>query len=489
MAGKGKVPGTIEISQSLFSRIFKKGIKNQKKKCVFALLLCLIFSVITIAGCSSSAGNSDTGLSGENNAADPADENQTDELSGKIVIGGWPAGDDAFKAIIPAFNEIHPNVEIELAFQQGSDYNQMLTTALAAGTGAPDIAMMEQAWVGRYKESTGFENLLEAPYNMGEMKDDFVGMKWNLALSADGERLVGVVWDIGPASMFYRRDVFEDAGLPSEPEEVEELMSTWDGVMEAAEAIHIPGERWLFPNAFSLYTWNFMNREFYNENLEFSLEKEGAREGLETAIEMRKNGWDAQYDLTATEYQSALNEGKLGAHVSGCWFGGFLKTFIAADTSGLWGITRLPGNIDDSNWGGSYVGIPTQSQNKDAAWAFILYSMATKEGQNGMFEAVDYFPGYIPAWDDPIYEAEDPFFGGQKVRAKWVEISKNLQPSFSTPMDSTVESILNEATNTGLNEGKSADDIIADAYKKIENGVKQDYEAYHELLQDAGLLQ
>ena len=479
MAGKGKVAKLSEISRLTNSHV----LKNPKRKRIIALFLCLIMGAAAVTGCSSSTDKKNEETKAENSPAGTADD-----LSGKIVIGGWPAGDDAFKAIIPAFNEIYPDIEIELAFQQGSDYNQMLTTALAAGSGAPDIAMMEQAWVGRYKESTGFENLLEAPYNIGDMKDDFVGMKWNLALSADGERLVGVVWDIGPASMFYRRDVFEDAGLPSDPEEVEKLMSTWDGVMEAAEAIYIPGERWLFPNAYSLYTWNFMNREFYNDKLEFSLEKDGAREGLETAIKMRANGWDAQYDLSASEYQSALNEGKLGAHVSGCWFGGFLKTFIAADTSGLWGITKLPGNIDDSNWGGSYVGIPTQSQNKDAAWAFILYAMATNEGQNGMFQAVDYFPGYIPAWDDPIYEAEDPFFGGQKVRLKWVDISKNLQPTFSTPMDSTVEGIINDATNTGLNEGKSADEIIADAYAKVENGVKQDYEAYRELLQEAGVL-
>lgn len=467
------------------------------KKRVVAFLLCLGLLTGTLAGCSGddsgssaaeSSGASSSGTA-QNSSSGSTDSGSADSnLSGKLVIGGWPAGDDAFEAIIPLFQEKHPNVEIELAFQQGSDYNQMLTTALAAGTGAPDIAMMEQAWVGRYKDSSGFENLLDAPYNAGDMKDDFVEYKWNLALSVDGSKLVGLVWDIGPASMFYRRDVFEDAGLPSEPEEVEKLMSTWDGVLEAAEAIYKPNERWLFPNAYSMYGWYYMNREFYNEKLEFSLDKPGAKEALEAAIVMRKNGWDAQYDLSATEYQSALNEGKLGAHVSGCWFGGFLKNFIAPETEGKWGITRLPGSISDSNWGGSYVGIPSQGQNKEAAWAFIKFAMATNEGQNGMFKAVDYFPGYIPAWDDPMYQEEDAFFGGQKVKALWVDISASLEPTFSTLMDATVEGIINNAVNTGLNEGKTADEIIENVYKQVEEGTKQDYQANMDILKDAGLM-
>jgi ABC-type glycerol-3-phosphate transport system substrate-binding protein len=463
------------------------------KKCALSIILCIAMCLALFAGCSgqdadSSGSSSNEGTSNKT-SDDSLNEDTTDlpKLSGKIVVGGWPAGDEAFKAVIPMFNEKYPDVEVELQFQQGSDYNQMLTTALAAGTGAPDVAMMEQAWVGRYRDSTEFENLLEPPYNAESMKNDFVEYKWNLALSVDGKRLVGLVWDIGPASMFYRRDVFEDAGLPSEPEEVEKLMSTWDGVLEAAEAIHIPNERWLFPSAASMFSWNYMNRDFYTDKLELKLDKPGALEALEAAIEMRKRGLDAQY-IQSSEYEPALAEGKVAAHVSGCWFGGFLKSWIAPDTGGLWGITRLPGGIGDSNWGGSYVGIPSQSENKEAAWEFILFTMATKEGQNGMFKAVDYFPGYIPAWDDPMYEEEDPFFGGQKTRALWVDISKGLQPTFSTLMDSTTESIINNVVNTGLNEGKSADAIIEDVIKEVKEGTKQDYEANLDILRDAGLI-
>jgi len=439
------------------------------RKRTLAMLLCLVMVSCLGAGY--------TGAEGDGGA-----------LSGKIVVGGWPAGDDAFKAIIPGFNELYPGIEVELVFQQGSDYNQMLQTSISSGFGAPDVAMLEQAWVGRYKDSPGFENLLEEPYFAESMKDDFVEFKWNLALSTDKTRLVGLVWDIGPATMFYRRDVFADAGLPTEPDEIETLMSTWDGVLQVAEAVHIPGERWLVARAESLYMWYFLNRPFYDDKLNFSLDVPGAKEALEAAITMRKNGWDAQIVDTWNETNAALDAGKLAMNVAGCWYGGFLKNFISPDTSGLWGVARLPGGIPDSNNGGSYVGIPTQSQVKDQAWAFIKYSMATNEGQNGMFKAVDYFPGFIPSWADPMYDEADDYFGGQKARALWVDISQNVQTTYSTLMDAAVEDILNNEVNSGLNQGLSADDIIERLYKAVEEGTKQDYERNLELLQDAGLM-
>lgn len=405
-----------------------------------------------------------------------------------LRVAGWPAGDDAFRAIIPAFEAAHPGVKVELNFVSTTDHHQQLSTAIAAGSGADDVVMLEQAWVGRYKDGPGFENLLAAPYNAGDMKDDFVAYKWDLALSVDGKSLVGLVWDIGPATLFYRRDIFEEVGLPSDPEEVDKLFATWDGFLEAAEKVHIPGQRWLLNNASMIYEWCYMNRDFYDKDLNLHADKEVARKALDAAITMRQKGWDAQIvDMWSNEANSAFGSGQVAAVAAGCWYGGFLKGWIAPDAGGKWGVAHMPGGIDTSNWGGSYLAIPSQSNNKELAWEFIKYALATPEGQNGMFEAVDYFPGYIPAWDSPIYEAEDPYFAGQKTRLLWVEIAKNTQPTFNTLMDTTTETAMQNAVRTGLNAGQSADEIIENMKKAIAIDTVDDMERMVELLEDAGL--
>ncbi len=411
------------------------------------------------------------------------------EATTTLTVGGWPAGDDAFKAIIPEFEAAHPGVKVELVFMSTSDHHQQLATAIAAGSGASDVVMLEQAWAGRFKDGQGFENLLTEPYNAGEMKADFADYKWNIATSVDGKQMIGLVWDIGPATLFYRRDLFEEAGLPSDPAEVDALFATWDGFLSAAEKMYKPGERWLVPSASYLYEWFWMNRDFYNDKLELNVEKEGAREALEAAIAMRQKGLDAQIDdMWSNEANAAFGSGAIAAVAAGCWYGGFLKGWIAPDTAGKWGVAHMPGGLSTSNWGGSYLAIPSQSQNKELAWEFIKYSLATKDAQNAMFAAVDYFPGYIPAWDDPMYDAEDPFFGGQKTRQLWVEIAKNTKPTFASLMDTTAEGSMQTAVRTGLNENKTADEIIADMKVRIENDTRDDYETMVELMEDAGLM-
>ncbi len=81
--------------------------------------------------------------------------------------------------------------------------------------------------------------------------------------------LVAIPWDLGPTLYYYRTDVFEEVGLPTDPYEVADLMSTWDGVLEVAEKVSIPGERWFIPSAAYLYQWMFINRDYYDEDLTY----------------------------------------------------------------------------------------------------------------------------------------------------------------------------------------------------------------------------
>lgn len=109
-----------------------------------------------------------------------------------------------------------------------------------------------------------------------------------------------------------------------------------------------------------------------------------------------------------------LANGQIATQISGSWFGGFLKSWIDPKGAGKWGVIPIPED-PQQNWGGSFLAIPEQSQNKEAAWAFIEYAMANADAQNRMFVNVDYFPSFTPAWDNPLYEEGDPYFGGQKT--------------------------------------------------------------------------
>jgi multiple sugar transport system substrate-binding protein len=331
-------------------------------------------------------------------------------------------------------------------------------------------------------------NFLEAPYNAERYKNDFVAYKWEQCYSSNRNQLVTIPWDIGPCSYFYRSDIFESVGLPIDPEEVAKLMSTWEGVLEAARKVHIPGERWLLPNASYLYYEYFIDRDFFDADLNLILEREGDLACLDAVIEIRKNRWDMNVDMWSSEAYAAYASGAIASVATGCWFGGFLKKDIDPNGSGHWRTTTLPGGVPASNWGGSFLVIPKQSGHKEEAWAFVEYMLATVKGQNDMFLAVDYFPAYIPAWEDAaIYEAGDPYFGGQKTRALWAQIASELLPVYTTIMDTAAESQIYSSVNAGLERGLDARGIRNLVAADINTSTEELKRQQIQILRDAGV--
>ena len=405
-----------------------------------------------------------------------------------IVVGGWPSADVGFKAALPGFYAAYPNIEVEIEMAETTAYQQALTTALAAGQGAPDVAMINGDWIGNYRDSPSFVNLLEPPYNAEQYRKDFAAYKWDQGYSADKKRFIGFSWDLGPATYFYRQDIFAECGLPTEPEAVAKYMSTWSGVLDAARKVNIPGRRWLLHEATSLYTSLFALLDWYNEDLSLRLDRDGDIDCLNAVIEMRKNRLDMNVNVWAPEGVAAVDNGAVASISLGAWFGGFLKADFDPDGAGNWRITTLPGSVASSNIGGSYMAIPTQSKHHAEAWSFMHHMMATTKGQNDIFLGVDYFPSYKPAWNDPIYDEPDPYFGGQKTRALWKKIAGELNRGFfTTILDVTTAGIVPNTVSTSIEQGLNAQQIKAQLRRDIETGTAELRRQQIQIYRDAGV--
>jgi multiple sugar transport system substrate-binding protein len=406
-----------------------------------------------------------------------------------ITVGGWPSGDEGFKAALAGFKAAYPNIEIEFEFNNGSDtFMQLLQSSLAAGQGAQDVVMVEGGYIAQYRDSPALEDLLGTPYNAGEFTDDFVAFKWEQGYSSDQKRLVAIPWDIGPCSYFYRSDVFESVGLPTDPDEVAQLMSTWSGVLEVAQKVFIPGQRWLLPNVSYLFYELFSTRDYFDKNLSLRVEREGDLDCLNAIIEMRKNKWDMNTDMWSTEAYAGYVSGAVASVISGAWFGGFLKTDIDPNGSGHWRVANLPGNVHGSNWGGSFLAIPKQSTHKEEAWAFIKYMLTTAQGQNDIFQAVDYFPALESAWNDTaIYETPDPYFGAYATKSLWKRQAAELNPVYTTIMDMAAEGELYGSVNAGLEQGLDAAGIRQLFISNIQTATAELKRQQIQILQDAGV--
>lgn len=460
--------------------------KQRMYKKIIVSLLATSMVVSSLVGCGSSNVSSSTTAEQGSKIATTVDNDPT-SIKAHIEVGGWPSGDDAFKAAMEGFNKVYPNIEVELVFTDPAAHHQALQTALAAGSGAPDVAMVEGAYIAQYKDSKALTDL----YTLGadSIKNDFGSFKWNQAISSDGSRLVAIPWDLGPTLYYYRTDVFQECGLPTDPDEVAELLSTWDGVLKVAEAVSIPGKRWFLPSAAYPYQWLFINRDYYDKDLNLVLERDGDIECLNACLEIRNKGWDMNVDMWSGEAYAAYAAGTCVSVAAGSWFSGFLKTDIDPDGAGHWGATVLPGSMPATNWGGSFLVIPEQSKNKEAAWAFIKYMLATSEGQNTMFKAVDYFPAYEPAWSaaPELYTDGDPYFGGQAPNAIAAKIAAEVPTVYNTIMDTTAEGYIYSSFNAGAEAGETAEQIRERLGKDIENACSELKQQQIQILKDAGV--
>jgi arabinosaccharide transport system substrate-binding protein len=86
-----------------------------------------------------------------------------------------------------------------------------------------------------------------------------------------------------------------------------------------------------------------------------------------------------------------------------------------------------------STWGGTMIGIPRQVRDPEAAWQLLKFFYLSPQG----LEARRHFTSILPAvpsdWDNPAYQEPDPYFGGQKVDALFVELARQVPARFVTP--------------------------------------------------------
>lgn len=124
-------------------------------------------------------------------------------------------------------------------------------------------------------------------------------------------------------------------------------------------------------------------------------------------------------------------------------------------------------------WGGTFLAIPEQSKNKEAAWAFIEFVCTNTDAQLKNFEVADAFPAWMAAWDHKIFEEKMDFFAGQQARLLWIDIAKRVPEVITNKYDSVANAAVSAELSAVLNEGKAVDRALRDAKTQIERRTRR----------------
>ncbi|TCP29612.1 carbohydrate ABC transporter substrate-binding protein (CUT1 family) [Scopulibacillus darangshiensis] len=372
------------------------------KKLRYLLLSLIVITCMVLSACSG-GGNSTSGKKGG--------------IGGEITIWGWDVAAKSLQDAVKGFNKKYPDVKVKVQNYSASEVYDKLTVGLQArGKGLPDIVMLEDGEFPSYTNEfpDGFVNLSKLGYD--KYADIFSSSKIAELKNSKGD-LLAAPWDIGPAGVFYRVDLFKKAGV--NPDSIK----TWKDYIEGGKKIQAKTGAKMLPidisNSTEIYEMMLQEQGimYTDKKGKVMLTSDKAQKAMNVLKELNDNklidnvsGWNGLVTATVN--------GSVATVPYGVWYSGSIKD-QAPKLKGKWGVFYLPAFEGSkgrfANSGGSSLLIPSSSDNQKTAYAFLKYFTTNKDVQMEAFKDYGLFPSLLETYNDPYFDKKSPFFNNQKV--------------------------------------------------------------------------
>ncbi|NLG83734.1 MAG: extracellular solute-binding protein, partial [Firmicutes bacterium] len=270
--------------------------------------------------------------------AQPAAETTT------ITVWGWVYAVDCLKANLSEFSHAYPEIKVVFKVLAPADIYLRLPPALTNGIGLPDVVVLEDSHVAPMAVTGG---LLDLTSRVAPYRAKFNAYKWTAVSS--GGRVYAMPWDSAPVVLFYRRDLFAAAGLPSSPGEVAPLLATWEDYYRTMKIIKEKTGAYALPlsgprNDGRLFEILLQQQGggYFDERGRLILDDPRALKSLEFLGRLYKEGLTHESVPWEDPWYAAIREGKVATLIGGAYLESFLRNWIAPDAVGLWGMVPLP---------------------------------------------------------------------------------------------------------------------------------------------------
>jgi len=395
-----------------------------------AVVVASFILTFGIAACGTNeggAGASGTPAAPGDTAAPASDgASPAGDLSGTLTV--WAMGNEGtlLGTLADEFESQNPDVTVNVTPVDWGQAVAKLQTAIAGNT-TPDVSQMGTDMMGQFGATGAFE-----PVPSDIDPSAYFESAWNTTI-VDGVPL-GVPWYVETRLLYYRTDIAEAAGITSPP-------ATWDDLKAMATAMQKDGGA---RYGISLGTKNWQEYfPFLWSNGGDVVDAEGnptlnSPEAVE-ALTFYDSFFEEGLTPTAVpegfDITPAFVTGDYPMFFSGPWHLGLIETAGGADFGDKWAIAPMPQKVSGTSFlGGSNVVVYKNSQNKDAAWAFVKF-LSDPATQALWYETATVLPAVQSGWDDPALTADPNLavFGAQLEDTKaqpatesWSELSSGI---------------------------------------------------------------
>ncbi|WP_461371185.1 ABC transporter substrate-binding protein [Candidatus Darwinibacter acetoxidans] len=330
-----------------------------------------------------------------------------------ITMWAWTSNENYS---IEEFEKVYPDIKV--VWEDFGVHYEKAQTALAAGSGLPDVLMVEYSFAPEYMDLGAFQ-----PINKWLDEETFVKLYGEQALgwaSLDGE-IYGTPQDSGAIALFYRQDLFDQYGL--------EVPTTWDDFAAQARKFKAAAPDLEFnapPLGYALWwvglVWQSGGKmfDYYDGNWYIDFTNPIAEKVFDFWGELIDDGiinvtmwWNA-------DWYNSLNMGTTATVLNGCWFAEWLR-YNAPDSEGQWRVMAPP-NFDPANphngmLGGSGFYVTAHSKNPEAAAIFVNWLNSHPDSLRCLNQYSNLPIMVSTRYEEVVHElaVEDSFFGGQNI--------------------------------------------------------------------------
>ncbi|HBL30790.1 MAG TPA: ABC transporter substrate-binding protein [Acidobacteria bacterium] len=333
---------------------------------------------------------------------------------GRTTVRFWAFGreGEVVRALVPAFEQRHPDIRIEVQQVPWTAAHEKLLTAFV-GRSTPDAAQLGNTWIPEFVALGALAPLDErmALSGFAGRTDSFAGI-WDTNV-VDGTTW-GLPWYVDTRLLFYRTDLVAATGLPWPPRS----WAAWRAVMQRIKeqgganrfAILLPIDEWTQPVVFGL-----QNRA--------GLLADGGRRGAFRDPQFRK-AMAFYLDLYTAKLAPSLDlqgvanlyqqlaEGYFAMVITGPWNLGEFRKRLPPEMQDRWATAPLPPPEEGGDYpglslaGGASLVLFKEARSPEAAWTWLQY-LAEPEQQARFYALSGDLPARRSAWtlaglaDDP----------------------------------------------------------------------------------------
>ncbi|MHC3000124.1 hypothetical protein OB08_13570 [Microbacterium sp. HJ5] len=398
-------------------------------------------------------------------------------MAGALTLTGCsaPAAEDAVSfwsftgiqqgAQVERYLAANPGARIDLSEIGTSGETADALTAALAGGRPPDLVLIQGEDLPRFVDAE--QHFLDLGDLAGDgYGDQYLPWAWDAATTPSG-KVIGIPTDVGGMALAYRADLFQEAGLPTEPEAVSALWPTWDAFVEVGTRFVAGSDAAFVDNVSTTVFVNASNQlpvKYYDESGDLIHDSNpGIRQAFELSLAAHEAGISAGAGAFTPGWQAAMARGDFAVMAAPSWMLRVIKS-AAPTTSGRWRVTSVPGVA--GNWGGSYLAIPAGSRHPEAAWDYIAETQ-TPNSQLEHFADGGPLPATRAPYGDDIAAFADPFFGDSRIGGILTDSILDMRAVRQGPATATINAAFLQALTAveqgSLDAGASWQSAIAAA--------------------------